>query len=530
LKRFLEGQNRTLPQLLIRAATRNGDATALRHGDETMSHVEVVDSAAAFAAGLRELGIGYGDPVAIMLDNSLDFHRAWFGTNWGGAVEVPVNTGYRDEGLRYIIEHSASRVVIIEEHLVARLEAVAEGLSHLEHVVVRGSVDQVPSRFAAHRLSDLIATGALAATPNLVTSDLAAIMYTSGTTGAPKGVVLPHGAAVMWAEQTVDHLGLVAGETHYCSFPLFHTLAQYFATLPAIANDGVLALGTRFSASSFWNEIREVGATSTNMMGSVVSVLHSKSPEVTDIDNPLRIAFGAPVPASIISEFQERFGLTFIEIYGSSEANVILWNPLNDIRPGSCGKPTGPFDVKLVDANDEEVAVGQVGEIVSRPHEAFSMMTRYHDDSDVTVNAFRNLWFHTGDLARRDDDGYFYFVDRAKDAIRRRGENISSWEIETVLAGHEKVAECAAFGVPSELTEDDVMVVVVPKGGQIIDLEELMAFCAQRMPPYMVPRYVELSEGLPKTPTGKIEKFRLRERGVSEVTWERTSAMQGSLR
>jgi crotonobetaine/carnitine-CoA ligase len=333
--------------------------------------------------------------------------------------------------------------------------------------------------------------------------------------------MLPHGCPISWAEETVEHLGLRSGETHYCCYPLFHTLAQYFATMPALAIDGTLALAERFSVSGFWSDVRRYGATSANMMGSTVSLLHAAAACAEDHDNPLRVAFGAPAPPAILPAFQRRFGLTFVEIYGSSEANVVLWNPLDDIRVGTCGKPIGAFDVRLVDENDEEVADGEPGEITTRPHGPFSMMVGYYGMPERTAEAFRNLWFHTGDLARRDASGYYTFVDRRKDAIRRRGENISSWEVETVLSRWPQLAEIAAFGVPSALSEEDVMVVLVPREGETLKLEELAAYCADHMPRYMIPRYWEVATELPRTQTGKVEKYRLRERGVGPETWDR---------
>jgi crotonobetaine/carnitine-CoA ligase len=519
-RHVLDGADRTVPALLRRGAERNGDRVALRSRSGSATFAEAYTDARRVAGGLAALGVARGDHVALLLDNSLDFYRCWFGVNVAGAVEVAVNTGYRGDGLQYIVEHSEAEVLVVEEALLERVAEIAPRLGHVRHLVVRGDAAAAAEiALPATSLAEL-----LAAEPHEVavtTADLAAIMYTSGTTGAPKGVMLPHGAAVTWAEQTAEHLGLVAGETHYCSFPLFHTLAQYFATLPAWANDGCLALAERFSVSGFWDDIRHFGATSANMMGAVVSLLHAAPERADDADNPLRLAFGAPVPASVIGSFQERFGLRFVEIYGSSEANVILWNPREDTRAGSCGKPIGRFDVRLVDELDREVAPGEVGEITCRPHEPYSMMTGYYRRPDATAEAFRNLWFHTGDLARRDAEGYHFFVDRAKDAIRRRGENISSWEIETVLAKHPGVADCAAFGVPSALTEEDVMVVIVANGREALDPESIAAYCAERMPRYMVPRYVELADELPRTQTGKIEKFRLRERGATEATWDR---------
>lgn len=517
----LTGRDRTIPTFLRVQAERNGDRPALRFGAETLSYVDLHADAVRLATGLRELGVMPGETVALLLRNSLDFHRCWFGVNLAGAVEVPVNTEYRRDGLAYVLNHCQARVLIADDTLLDRVLEIRADLVHLRRLVVRGQEPADAAGLDVHPLWSVMADADPAALPAVGPGDLAAIMYTSGTTGPPKGVMLPHGCPISWAEETVRMLGLRSGETHYCCYPLFHTLAQYFATMPALANDGVLALAERFSVSGFWDDIRRYGATSSNMMGSTVSLLHAAAPTDADGDNPLRVAFGAPAPPAILPAFQERFGLSFIEIYGSSEANVVLWNPLDDVRVGTCGRPIGAFDVRLVDSDDQDVPDGEPGEITTRPHRPNSMMVGYFGMPDRTVEAFRNLWFHTGDLARRDADGYYTFVDRRKDAIRRRGENISSWEVETVISRWPQIAECAAFGVPSELSEEDVMVVVIPRDGEELTLADLVAFCGEHMPRYMVPRYWEVADGLPRTQTGKVEKYRLRERGVIASTWDR---------
>jgi crotonobetaine/carnitine-CoA ligase len=496
-------------------------------GDETLSYASAYEDARSVAAGLSQIGVERGDHVAVLLENSLDFHRVWFGLNTLGAVEVPVNAAYRGDGLQYLLEHSDARTLIVEESLVPRVAEIAPSLTQLSRIVVRGDA-AVEAPFVGYALHDLLATDPTEAPDVTITpADIAAVMYTSGTTGPPKGVMLPHGCPISWAEQTAELVGLVPGETHYCSFPLFHALAQYFATMPVLGNDGTLAIAPRFSASGFWDDIRFYGATSANMMGAVVSFLYALPEADDDAATSLRLAFGAPIPPTIIKDFERRFGLKFVEIYGSSEANVPLWNPLDDLRPGSCGKPIGRFDVRLVDELDNEVPVGAVGEIAVRPHEPFSMMVGYYRAPSATVDAFRNLWFHTGDLARRDEDGYHYFVDRAKDAIRRRGENISSWEVEMVLAKHPDVADVAAFAVASELSEDEVMVVIVPRADTVLDVDELISYCSDRMPPYMVPRYLEVADDLPRTATGKIEKFKLRDRGPGAATIDRSRPTVG---
>ncbi|WP_051248076.1 AMP-binding protein [Nocardioides halotolerans] len=516
----LVGAERTIPGFLERQARRNGDRPAVVFHDEQVGHAQLFEEAAALAAGLAALGVRKGDHVAVLMENSVDFLRTWFGINLAGAVEVPVNTEYRRDGLAYIVGHSEARVVVVDSTLLPLLAEVRDQLSLVETLVVRqpdGTLDADQVDFSAVAATPVD----LASLPAVTPGDLAAVMYTSGTTGPPKGVMLPHGCPIAWAEDTTRYLAFRPGETHYCCYPLFHTLAQYFATMPALLNDGTLALAERFSVSRFWDDVRRVGATTSNMMGSTISLLHAAAAKPDDLDNPLRRAFGAPAPPSILPDFERRFGLQFVEIYGSSEANVVLWNPLDDVRVGTCGTLGDQFDVLLVDQDDIEVEVGEVGEIATRPHRPFSMLAGYYKMPEATTSAFRNLWFHTGDLGRRDEDGYHTFVDRKKDAIRRRGENISSWEIETVVVRHPSVAECAAFGVPSALSEEDVMVVVTPVEGTLLDLEELAGFCAEQMPRYMVPRYWNLADTLPRTQTGKIEKFRLRARGVEPGTWDR---------
>jgi crotonobetaine/carnitine-CoA ligase len=519
---ILTGADRTIPAFLRAKAERNGGKTAVRFADESVSYADLYTDAVRLALGLADLGVRPGDTVALSMHNSLDFQRCWFGVNLAGAVEVPVNTEYRRAGLAYVLNNCRAAVLVADDDLLERVLEIRVELTHLRAVLVRGRVPVEPRGLDIHPLWSVSRSGGdAAALPRVRPGDLAAVMYTSGTTGPPKGVMLPHGCAISWAEETIGMLGLRPGETHYCCYPLFHTLAQYFATMPALANDGVLALAPRFSVSGFWADVRRHGAASANMMGSTVALLHAAPPTGADADNPLRIAFGAPAPPAILPAFQERFGLRFVEIYGSSEANVVLWNPLDDVRIGTCGKPIGAFDVRLVDEDDEEVPVGVPGEIVTRPHVPYSMMVGYYGMPEATAAAFRNLWFHTGDLAKRDADGYHTFVDRRKDAIRRRGENISSWEVETVVSRWPGVAECAAFGVPSALTDEDVMVVVVPKEGTDLRLEEVAAHCSAHMPRYMVPRYWEVAGELPRTQTGKVEKYRLRERGVGPTTWDR---------
>jgi crotonobetaine/carnitine-CoA ligase len=306
---------------------------------------------------------------------------------------------------------------------------------------------------------------------------------------------------------------------------LFHINAQVFTVLTALLNDAQVVLSDRFSASAFWDEIRKYGATQFNYLGAVMTILAKQEPKENDHDNPVRIAFGAACPPDVMEQVEERFGLVCLEGFGMTEIGIVIHDDMNARRTGSCGRVLGEYyQVQLVDDDDVEVEVGKVGEIVVRSKRPYIMMTEYYKMPNETLETCRNLWFHTGDYAKKDEDGYFYFVDRKKDAIRRRGENISSFEVEKVINTHPQVLECAVFAVPSELGEDEVKVSVVLKEKQSLPFEELIEFCDERMAYFAIPRYVEFVAELPKTPTNRIEKYRLRELGITENTWDREKA------
>jgi crotonobetaine/carnitine-CoA ligase len=280
------------------------------------------------------------------------------------------------------------------------------------------------------------------------------------------------------------------------------------------------AIGARFSASGFWAEVRAFGATVFDFMGATLTILHKRPAAGDDAANPARLGWGVPLP-EFGPDFERRFDLRLVECYGSTDVGVPIYTrPDEPPRPGSCGRPIEAYQVRLVDAEDREVRAGEVGEIVVRPNEPSLILDGYLGMPEEMVRATRDLWFHTGDLARQDADGFVYFVGRHKDAIRRRGENISAFEVEEVVDLHPDVLESAAFGVPSELTEEEVMVAVVPRPGHTVEPTDLVSFCEPRMGRHMLPRYVEIVAALPKTPTEKVEKYRLVERGVGPRTWD----------
>ncbi len=343
-------------------------------------------------------------------------------------------------------------------------------------------------------------------------ADRAALLFTSGTTGRSKACVLSHRYFLTQATILLRDFELRHDDVLYCPFPLFHADATALTTVPALLLGATAAIGRRFSASRFWDEVREHGATVFDFMGATLAILHKAEPRPDDADNPARLAWGVPVP-EWVEAFEARFGLRVVELYGSVEASIPVTQDLSRPRvPGSCGRVTEGFDVRIHDEADEPVAPGVPGELVVRPWRASTILDGYFGMPEATAEAFRNLWFHSGDTARIDADGNVFFVGRRKDAIRRRGENISAFEVEEGILLHPDVLECAAVGVPSELTEEDVKVVVVPRPGSALTPEAVLAHAERTLARFQVPRFIEFADTLPKTPTGKIAKHLLARR------------------
>jgi len=347
------------------------------------------------------------------------------------------------------------------------------------------------------------------------------ILYTSGTTGPSKGVVLPHKYVINLSISNANQLGYTENDVLYACLPLFHGNAQMMSILAAMAANASVVLVKRFSVSRFWEETDEYGATATNLPGSVISMLLKQDPSEKDVHHSLRQVFTAGTPKAAWEEFEQRFQVRIYEGYGSTECGMILMNTVSNRKVGTIGKPAKGYQVTIVDEADNQLLTGQVGEIVTRPEEPYCMMKWYYKQPDKTLEAYQNLWFHSGDYGYQDEEGFFYFVDRKKDVIRRRGENISSFEVERSVNTHPKVLESAAVAVPDPLGEYELKVVVVPRLNASLTPEELIAHCEERMANFMVPRYVELRGSLPKTPTDRVEKYKLRQEGVNNQTWDR---------
>jgi crotonobetaine/carnitine-CoA ligase len=504
------------------------DRVFLFFEDQKITYEQLDFVSNQFAQGLSNLGIQKGDKVVLMMQNHPDFLYAWFGTAKLGAVEVPINTAYKGDSLSYIINNSDSKLLLIDAPLLERLLIIRNDLTKLNRIVCRGPIDEGISRSLPVPIISMDEFFKCSLDPlkeEVRRTDPVAILYTSGTTGLSKGVVLCHNAFIHLAKLMARYRQLGLQDVLYTFLPLFHGNAQMLAITCSLVADAQVVLRDRFSASSFWDEIRKYGATQFNYLGAVMTILSKQPPREDDADNPVRIAFGAACPPDVMRHMEERFHLICMEGYGLTEAGIVTHWTVDDRKIGSCGKVIQDFyDVKLVDDEDMEVPVGEIGEIVVRSKAPFIMMSEYYKMPEKTLESYRNLWFHTGDYAKKDEEGYFYFVDRKKDALRRRGENISSFEVEKVINSHPSVLESAVFAVPSELGEDEVKANVVLKPGEKLIPEELIKYCNDRMAYFAVPRYLEFVPELPKTPTNRVEKYRLREAGITPNTWDREKA------
>jgi crotonobetaine/carnitine-CoA ligase len=354
-------------------------------------------------------------------------------------------------------------------------------------------------------------------------SDTVAILYTSGTTGLSKGVCCPHAQYFWWAINTASLLGIDESDVLLTCLPLFHTNALN-TFHQALLTGATLVVEPRFSASGFWASLERHQATVTYLLGAMVPILLSKEPSPQDRAHRTRIALAPGVPAQFHDAFTSRFDMAILDGYGSTETNFAIGSTINEQKPGCMGRVRPGFQARVVDAIDNEVPDGEPGELVIRADEPFSMATGYFNLAEKTVEAWQNLWFHTGDRVVRDHEGYFRFMDRMKDAIRRRGENISSFEVEQVLVGHPCVENAAVFPVQSELAEDEVMAAVVLRPSASLTAAELIDYCQPRMPYFAVPRFVSFVSEFPTTENGKVQKFKLRERGVTPDTWDRDAA------
>lgn len=493
-----------------------------------------IDTAAGrLAAGLAELGVQRGDRVASLLENGAPQVIGFFATLRLGAIAVPVNHAYKGEFLRHQIADCGARVVLVQEDLLARITAVAgPGTPDLETVVVvrDGSGDDPRPDSDALSIEDYAALieGREPIPPVAVEpGELACFIYTAGTTGPSKGCMLSHNYVACMARQIARAWNRTADDVVWTPLPLFHLNAISICVVGTLLVGGSAAIARKFSVSNFWPEVQRTNATVLSMLGSL-AILIANAPDHPDsVGHRLRLCAAAPMPPDTDRIWHERFGCeTFSGGFGLTEASLIAALPPGvPNRPGAAGIMNDTeFEVELQDDTGRPVPTGEVGEICVRPAMPDVMFRGYWNRPVDTLAAFENLWFHTGDLARTDDERYLYFVDRKKDSLRRRGENISSFELERVGIAHPAVKDVAVHAVPSDVSEDEVKVTVVLQPDVPVNEEELCRFMAERVPYFAIPRYVEFVEDLPRNPVGRVLKYELRDRGVTAATWDREAA------
>lgn len=512
---------RTLPAMLERQAGRFGARALFVAGDVRWSFADAREHAARFGGTLRAAGVREGDRVALMCSNRAEFMQVFLGCAWIGAIAVPINVASRGESLRHVLVNCGARLLVVEGELLGAIAGLDPATLPIEQAWIVGA-GGAPADFDREHCG-FPGPGSPADPAPVRPGQTVAILYTSGTTGPSKGVCCPHAQFYWWGVHTGRLLGLREGEVLHTTLPLFHTNALN-TFYQALLTGSTQVVERRFSASAFWASLAAHHATVTYLLGAMVPILLSKDPGEHDRGHAARIALGPGVPPHFHERFRARFGVHLVEGYGSTETSFVIGAEAHEQRPGTMGRIRPGFEARVVDEEDNALADGQAGELVLRASEPYAFATGYFAMPDKTVEAWRNLWFHTGDRVVRDDDGFFRFVDRLKDAIRRRGENISSYEVERAILGHPAVETAAVYAVKSELAEDEVMAAIVLRAGATLSASELVAYCEPSLPYFAVPRFVEFVSSLPVTENGKVEKFRLRERGVTDRTWDREAA------
>ncbi len=506
------GRFEDLWSLCLRRTGAHPDRAVLDFDGHLWSWAELLASVEACAEGLAAAGVGPHEVVCHMSPNHPETVVTMLALLRLGAVECPVNAGLRGSHLAHVLGHSGARVLIVDGSLADRVAEQMPAVGNLKLIIRRGSGPD-PAGAAVVDYAEVRRGGVPAppfARPRPV--DPMNIIYTSGTTGPAKGAVLPQAFPIEQARIKIEQWGLTADDVLFSALPLYHVNARFSTLGTALVVGGRAALASKFSARTFWDKVRRSGATEVGVVGAMSSILLNQPPGPADRNHRVRMMHGAAgIPMDRRPRFERRFGLALVTGFAMTETgHVSTTGPDDPMRHRASGRPVPQFEVAVVDADDNELPAGEIGELVVRPLRPGVMMSGYHRQPEATLAAFRNLWFHTGDLAVIGADGYLRWVDRAKDAIRRRGEMISSTEVERVVSAFPAVAECAAVGVPSELGGQDVKLVVVVRPGHSVEPAELGRYCRGALPDFCQPRYLEVLDELPKGPTHKVTKHTLR--------------------
>jgi crotonobetaine/carnitine-CoA ligase len=514
---------RSLPAQLLEIAEEEPDALVQREvTGAAETRAELREAMLRWAGAYRRCGVGEGDTVATMLPNSIMATHAWLGAGWARAIETPANTMYQGPMLSYFLNDCAARVFVVGHEFLARLAEVEADLESLETVIVAGgSGEPYPlTRLRALSVTEFLdgaePLGSIEA-PGI--HEIACMIYTSGTTGPSKGVLMPWREVHEFCRGVPREAFPEPNRGYYSANPMFHVSGRSPIVL-AISHRVHSIIRERFSVSNFWPDVERFQPQATFLLGAMAAMLIRQPPGDDPPENPLRtVCMGPIIPQ--LDEFIERFDVRVITSYGMTEIGLPLYanaDEMPDYR--SCGARQSGYELRVVDEEDAPLGPGQVGELIVRTDEPWMLNAGYWNKPEATAEAWRNGWFHTGDGFKYDEHGYFYFVDRIKDALRRRGENISSFEVEKLVERHSDVIEAVAIAAPSELTEDDLKVIVILAEGSQLQPSELGDYLAETMPKFMVPRYIEIVTDLPRTHTRRVKKVELRENPFTDATWD----------
>ncbi len=524
------GEQSTVTDILEEAVAQWPDHTFLEFPDGKLSFREFNERSDALANGLQGRGVQAGETVVTMLDNNLECVLSWFAINKIGAIWVPVNTAYKGDFLKHIVRDAGARIVLAERDYVERLALIEESVEEVSEVYSRNGVPGVAfNKISLNALESLYVDGPLNITVTNRPSDISKLIYTGGTTGPSKGCMVSHNYACSLARQSLHITGKTHSDVHWSCLPLFHMNATSTTVLSS-AMVGCKAYFTpRFSLSGFWSSIEKSGATVVNILGTMVPLIANApdEPAMERCHGQIRVLGAAPVTEELQKKYTQRYGIKHVGSngYGLTEATMLTSQPCGTpVNYGASGRRNEWFDVRIVDDEGSELPPGKSGEIIARPLQPNIMYSGYWKRPEDTLRVTKDLWFHTGDIGMFDEDGFFYFVDRKKDYLRRGGENISSFEMESTVNQHEAVKEVAVHAVLSELSEDEVKVTAVLKESGTLTEEELCLWMIERVPYFAVPRYIEFRNELPKNPVGRVLKYELRDQGYTATTWDRSNS------